>query len=97
MRKAWRRARGAGQRDHGQHRDGRADQPAGRQRQGERLRPPEMDCQHRPQGRAARNADQAGLSQWIAQITLQRRAREAERAADKRPQDCARQTESPRR
>ena len=48
-----------------------------------------------PERRAARDADQARLGQRIAQIALQRRARQAERAADQRAQHGARQADLP--
>ena len=59
----------------------------------ERLRQAQMDRQHRAQRRAARDADQARLGQRIAQIALQRRARQPERAAHQRAQHGARQAD----
>ena len=58
-----------------------------------RRRQAQMDRQHRAERRAARDADQARLGQRIAQIALQRRARQPERAADQRAQHGARQAD----
>ena len=55
----------------------------------------QMDRQHRAQRRPARDADQARLGQRIAQIALQRRARQPERAAHQRAQNGARQADLP--
>ena len=48
-----------------------------------------------PKCGARRNADQARLGQRVAQIALQRCAREPQRGADQQPKHCARQADLP--
>ena len=59
----------------------------------EHLREPQVDGEHRAQRRTARDADQARLGQRIAQVALQRRPRQPERAAHQRTQHGARQAD----
>ena len=72
----------AGQQQNRQRGQRGAGEPADRQRQRERRGRAGVDRNHRSEGSAAGDAQQAGLGQWIAQISLQRGAGEPEHGAD---------------
>ena len=54
-----------------------------------------MNGKHRPERGAAGDADQARLRQRVAQVALQRRPGETERASHQRAEDGARQADLP--